>query len=545
MPCHRAFLSASLAALLFTGVAGGRAAAQPRPADPLLIRPERTQYRETSRYDDVMAFLQQVDAASPRIRVTTFGYTFEGRSLPLVIVGDVKDATPEAVKASGKTRVYIQANIHAGEVEGKEATLLLLRELARGEHAEWLNSLVLLIAPIYNADGNERVRMSERNLQNGPIGGVGTRPNAQSLDLNRDHMKLESPEARSLAALYREYDPHVAIDLHTTNGSYHAYQLTYAPPLHPNTAPALVDWLRGDWLPTVTRAIKAKDGWDFYYYGNLQGGGERGEGGDPNSERGWYTFDHRPRFSNNYAGLRNRLGILSEAYSYLPFDQRIAVTRRFVIENLDYAAKQAARIRQDVAAADAQSIVGQTLAVRAKLKRSPELVDILLGGVNRVRHPYTGSLMLQRNDERRVEHIAEFGTFEASESEKAPAAYLVPANLEKVIDLLRSHGAQLKALAADTTLELETFDMTASDVAAREFQGHKERTIAGAYRASKETVLAGTFIVPVNQPLGRVIFTLLEPRSDDGVANWNVLDEELGKSKAFPIRRTNSPDIAK
>ena len=178
--------------------------------------------------------------------------------LPLAVVGRVKDGSAEAVRATGLTRVYLQANIHAGEVEGKEVLQMLLRDLALGRHPEWTRTMVLLIAPIYNADGNERIRLDQRSLQNGPLGGVGQRPNAQDLDLNRDHMKLESPEARSLVSMLRAYDPHLGVDLHTTNGTHHAYQLTYATPLHPNTAPALVTWLRSDWLPRITKRIKSK-----------------------------------------------------------------------------------------------------------------------------------------------------------------------------------------------------------------------------------------------------------------------------------------------
>jgi Zinc carboxypeptidase len=507
-------------------------------------RPERTAHRETSRYDDVMAFVREVDAKSPKIHLTSFGYTFEGKSLPLVVVGDgLADASAEAVKKSGKTRVYIQGNIHGGEVEGKEAVQMLLRELSRGEHADWLQSLVLLIAPIYNADGNDRVRMSERNAQNGPIGGVGTRPNAQDLDLNRDHMKLESPEARSLMSMLNSYDPHLAIDLHTTNGSYHAYHLTYSLPLHPNTAPKIVDWLRGEWLPSITKTIKAKDGWDFYYYGNLQP--EPGSTSGSGAQRAWVTFDHRPRFNNNYLGLRNRVAILSEAYSYLPFDERIAVTRRFVIEILDYAKTRAAEIRRVVEDADKASIVGQTLALRAKTKRAAEPSDILLGGVKTVAHPYTGQPMLQRTEERKVERMPEWGTFEATDTERAPAAYLVPADLTKVIDLLEAHGAKITRLKADTPIDTEEFVIATTDVAARAFQNHRERTVTGAYRPSAAKSLpAGTVVVPMNQPLARVIFTLLEPRSDDGVVNWNVLDDLMEKfertdgGRVYPIRRT-------
>jgi hypothetical protein len=504
-------------------------------------RPERTAHRETSRYDDVMAFVREVDATSPKIHVTSFGYTFEGKSLPLVVVGEgLADASADAVKKSGKTRVYIQGNIHGGEVEGKEAVQVLLRELARGEHADWLQSMVLLFAPIYNADGNDRVRMNERNAQNGPIGGVGTRPNAQDLDLNRDHMKLESPEARSLMSLLNAYDPHLAIDLHTTNGSYHAYHLTYSLPLHPNTAPKIVETLRGEWLPAITKTIKAKDGWDFYYYGNLQ----PEPGGAGGAQRSWVTFDHRPRFNNNYLGLRNRIAILSEAYSYLPFDERIAVTRRFVIEILDYAKTRGAEIRRVVEDADKASIVGQTLAVRAKTKRGPE-VDILLGGVKTVAHPYTGAPTLQRTDEKKAERMSEWGTFEATDTERAPAAYLIPADQTKVIELLEAHGAKLTRLKADTPIEAEEFVIATSDVAARAFQNHRERTVTGAYRPSAaKTLPAGTVVVPMNQPLARVIFTLLEPRSDDGVVNWNVLDDVMEKfertdgGRVYPIRRT-------
>src|SRR4051812_23747494 len=159
-------------------------------------RAETSHYAETSRYDDVMAFIAALPR-SPVIHVTSMGHTSEGRSIPLVVVGRVRDASPATVMGSGKLRIHVQANIHAGEVEGKEATLELLRDLAAGHHAAWLDQVVLLVAPIYNADGNERVSLTNRPGQLGPIGGEGQRPNAMQLDLNRDHIKLESPEARS------------------------------------------------------------------------------------------------------------------------------------------------------------------------------------------------------------------------------------------------------------------------------------------------------------------------------------------------------------
>jgi hypothetical protein len=229
------------------------------------------------------------------------------------------------------------------------------------------------------------------------------------------------------------------------------------------------------------------------------------------------------------------------------------VTRRFVIEILDYARQHAADVRTIVDEAEkaSTSLVGQTLALRAKTKRAPQDVDILLGGVQRVHHPYTGATMLQRTDEKRVERMGEWGTFEPTDTERVPAAYLIPPELDRVVDLLEAHGARITKLEGERQIEVEEFLIEKSDVTPRAFQGHRERTLTGAWRPNAKktaTVPAGTVVVRMDQPLARVIFTLLEPRSDDGVANWNVLDDVLEKAaKAggepiYPIRRTFSRD---
>lgn len=499
----------------------------------LLTRAERTDYVETSRYEDVMAFVKAVSDGAKGMHLTTFGYTFEGRALPLVVVGDVKDGTPDAVRASGKLRVYIQANIHGGEVEGKEAMQMLLRALAAGERKGWADALVLLVAPIYNADGNERVAVNNRPRQLGPVGGMGQRPNAQGFDLNRDHMKLDSPEARSVAALMTRYDPHVALDLHTTNGTRHAYHLTYAPPLNPNTDRAIIDLLRMEWLPWLTKSVKTKHGWDWYYYGNLPGPATAAGSG---AKRGWVTFDHRPRFNNNYIGLRNRVAILSEAYAYLPFRERVQVTRRFVEENLDFARQHADRIRKLIQEADTRSIVGQTLAVRATVQES-EAVEILLGDVAEELNPYTGIMMFRRLDVRKPERMPEFGTFKATDTETVPSVYYVPANLTGVIDRLAGHGVRVLRLEQPRTVKVEEFAIASNQQAERPFEQHRERTLTGSYRAAERNLPAGTVVVPMDQPLARLVFYLLEPRSDDGFLNWNVLDDSLKDAAVYPIMR--------
>lgn len=512
-------------ALLASLVAVAPPAAAQSTLESLRTRAERTGFRETSSYAEVVAMAEQLASLSDAIHLTTFGETVEGRSLPLLVVG-APDATPEAVLATGKTRVYLQGNIHGGEVCGKEALLMLLRDFERGVYPAWTDDLVLLVAPIYNADGNERMALTNRPRQHGPIGGMGQRPNAQGFDLNRDHTKLASPEARSLVSMLDAYDPHVGVDLHTTNGTRHAYHLTYSPPLHPNTPAAIDSFLRDRWLPEMTRRIRDKHGWEFYYYGN-------------HSQRnpGWYTFDHRPRFNNNYLGLRNRFAILSEAYAYASFEERVTATLYFVEEILDFAQTNADEIRAITEAADLQSVVGQELATRADFERSESEVTILLGEVDEERHPETGETMLLRRGVAMPTRMYEYGTFAPTETERVPEAYYVLPEAEEAAELLRAHGVVVVPVVwPSTQMRVETFRIDSTSVAERAFQGRFERTVWGAWVEEVVTLPEGTLVVPADQRLGRLAFTLLEPRSDDGSTAWAVLDESIEGGR-YPILR--------
>lgn len=500
----------------------------------LQTTPEKTGYRETSRYADVMAFLHAIDKASPHVHLTSFGVTNEKRTLPLAVVG-AADASPETVRRTGKLRVYVQGNIHGGEVEGKESAQILLRELAEGKHEDWLKTMVLLVAPIFNADGNERFALNNRGPQNGPLGGQGERGNAQKLDLNRDHIKLDSPEGRAVVKLLNDYDPHVSMDLHTTNGTRHAYHLTYAPPLNPATDESITRLLRLEWLPRVTATIRAKHGWDYYYYGNLQGTTQEPGSAD---ERSWRTFDHRPRFNNNYIGLRNRFAVLSEAYAYASFRDRILATSRFIDENLNYVRDNANTIRRIVEQADKKNMVGSRLPLRAEPERAPELVEILLGEVEPETHPVDGHVMHLRKDVKKPEKMAEYGTFKAAETERVPAAYFVPPQLTGVVDRLRAHGVVSTPLDRATTVAVDEFRIESSQTATKPFQGHNERTLTGAWVASERLIPAGTLEVQMTQPLARLAFYLLEPRSDDGLTTWNFLDDALREAKVYPIVRS-------
>src|SRR3954464_2616589 len=535
---------------------------------------EASGFKSTSTYDDVVKFMKAVDDASPSIFYTTYGTTSEGRAMPLAIVGTgLKDGSPAAVKASGKLRVHIQANIHAGEVEGKESAQILLREFAAGQHRDWLESTVFLITPIFNADGNEKFALNNRQRQNGPINGMGTRPNAQGLNINRDFMKLDTPEARAFVKLWNDYDPHVGFDLHTSDGSTHAYHLTYSPPLNPDTSATIVKIMTDEWFPAVTRDMKAKHGWDTFYYGNAStpggrgpgggggapgggGGRGRGRGGEGTSAgapptprpscvnvqpaegvtREWRTFEPGPRFHNNYVGIRNRFALLSEAYAYATFEDRIKATNYFMEAALDFANKNAARLKKAVADADREKVSGATLATTATLKRGG-MVDILMGEVEVEKNPNTGADMCRRKDVVRKEPMVDMIWSPPATTETAPSAYYVPAELTKAVEILKAHGIQMRAVNAPVA-GVEQFAISNNTEAAVPFEGHKARKLEGAWQAAADvTVARGAWEVPMTQPLARLAFYLIEPASDDGLVNWNVLDEQLAGAKAYPILR--------
>jgi len=533
--------------------------AQQKPSvSDLKTTAEASGFKSTSTYDDVVKFMKAVDEASPLIHYTTYGTTHEGRAMPMAVVGaGLKDASAAAVKGSGKLRVHIQGNIHAGEVEGKESAQVLLREFAAGQHKDWLQSMVFVITPILNADGNEKFALNNRQRQNGPINGMGTRPNAQGLNINRDFMKLDTPEGKAFVKLWVDYDPQVGFDLHTSNGSTHGYHLTYSPPLNPNTSDLIMTMMKSDWFPFVTKNIKAKHGWETFYYGNVSTPGGRGRGRgrgaadagapsappvapppppQPTGPPEWRTFEHVPRFHNSYVGMRNRFALLSEAYAYATFEDRIKATNYFMEEALNFAHQNAARIKKAAADADREKVTGKVLATSARIKRGGT-IEILMGEVELEKNPVSGADMNRRKDVVKAEQMVDMLWFEPVTTEVAPAAYYIPPTETKAIELLKAHGIQMKQmmLAGD----IEGFGITAN-TAGQNFEGHAIRRLEGTWGTKLDIKPGGMFWeVRMDQPLARLAFYLLEPTSDDGLVAWNYLDERLKDAAAthYPILR--------
>ncbi len=520
-------------------------------------RAEQTNYEETSRYEDVTRFVGELQKRADTLRVESFGKTEEGRDLPLMIFADPPISQPREARASGKPVIFIQANIHAGEVEGKEAALHLARRIATGDLRSLLDNLIILIAPIYNADGNEKINLNNRTAQNGPIGGVGTRENAKGLDLNRDYMKLETPEANALVALFNRWDPHLTVDLHTTNGSYHGYHLTYAPTLNPNADARLIAFERNKMLPALTRAMLRTHKFRVYFYGNfatkerinreldtfeMRRSGSEAQPADKPETKIWRTFDHRPRFGNNYCGLRNRLTILSEAYSYLDFKGRIAVTEAFVEEIFKYSALHANEIAALIKRVDEDAIRGRVArqGVEFELKALDKPVDILVGEVEKIKNPRSGKMMTAMIENKFTPTpMLDYGLFAATRSLALPRAYLFrnEDGMKTVVAKLLAHGVAVEELTESLTAEVESFVIEDVKKAARAFQGHAEVKLKG--HMQKETVQfpASSILVRTSQPAAPLIFYLLEAESDDGFVNWNFLDAYLEKGKTYPIYR--------
>jgi len=256
--------------------------------------------------------------------------------------------------------------------------------------------------------------------------------------------------------------------------------------------------------------------------------------------RAWTTFEHVPRYHNNYVGMRNRFALLSEAYSYATFEDRIKATNYFLEEALTFAHQNAAKLKKACADADKQSIIGQPYATRARIKQDA-IVDILMGEVEDEKNPVDGHIMNRRKNVVRTERMIDMMWFEPALSEEVPAEYYVPADATKALDLLRAHGIQMRQLRQPVS-GVEQFGITSNTarpvVASIDFGQHSVRTLEGAWAASAQmSAPAGAWAVSMSQPLARLAFYLLAPTSDDGLVFWNYLDDELKDGKIYPVLR--------
>ena len=526
---------------------GSRGAREPTPPR---TRPEATSYRETSRYADVRTFLDSLNALRLSLALGSIGKTTEGRDIPYVIASRPGVSTPAEARRLGRPVIYVQANIHGGEVEGKDALLALVRDLAIAPRPNALDSVVLIAVPIYNADGNERFGPQSRNRteQTGPEA-VGVRANGQDLDLNRDYIKAEAPETRASLAMFNTWDPDVFVDLHTTNGSYHGYALTYSPSLNPAAIFGGV-YARDSMLPILRERMRNRHQFEVFDYGNFLSD----ERSVPESvaREGWATYDARPRFGTNYYGLRGRIAILSEAYSHDPLDRRIASTYAFVKEILSLVAEQAGAIKSLSARAANQPLAWgrspdsvQMVAVRSELVTIPHMLEVIRETIEK-----TGDSILHepgmKRGYRRTGRFSPtlmpvFARFASTMDRIPPAAYVLAPSDTAVVRLLRRHGIRVDRSDSAWSARGETFTIDSVIRSTRVFQGHRETRLQGKWDRALQNFPSGSYIVSTAQPLGTLVVYLLEPESEDGLVTWNQFGTNLKKNEKFSVRRVLDP----
>ncbi len=513
----------------------------------LLTVAERSGFKATARHAEVVALLDRIAAASPLVNRTSLGRSGEGREIPAVLIADPPLTTPaeaaKQIREHNKLAVMAIGNIHGGEVCGKEALVMFARELAMTESHPLLNDLIIILAPIYNTDGNEQFGKDNRRGQNGPEEGMGRRPNAAGLDLNRDFIKLEAPETQALVRFINAWDPSVFIDTHTTNGSYHRYIITYEGPKTPAGNERLIEFTRDTMFPAITRLSNEKYGVPTYFYGNFNREHTR-----------WTTYEAAARYGTSYIGLRNRISILSEAYSYATYEQRVLGTRDFIKACFEYAAAHKARIRKLLAGIDSEtSAAGRNprdddmVTLRSRIAVGPVKVSVA-GEVEKTAAKLTD---VDPNPHRRRRTVSTgipkdyevelWNRFEAVHAVCRPYAYLIPGEQTTVIETLRRHGVRFEELEDETQMSVEVYRVDTIAYAEREFQKHRVATVEATPRAETRRMPAGTIVVRTGQPLGNLIVYLLEPECEDGLTTWNFFDGHLEIGKDFPILRVPEP----
>jgi hypothetical protein len=519
----------------------------PSPADYPRTRPEQSRYRETSHYADVKKFLDSLRSLRAPLTFGTIGKTNEGRDIPYVIASRPLVTTPSEAKLLGRPIVYVQANIHAGEVEGKEALLALLRDLTFSNKPNVLDSIILIAVPIYNADGNERfARQSvNRTEQNGPEM-VGIRANAQNLDLNRDYVKAEAPETRASLAMFNTWDPDVFVDLHTTDGSYHGYALTYSPSLSPAAVFGGV-YARDSLLPVLRQRMRTRDGFEVFDYGNFTSDEPIGRQ-DTSAKEAWATYDSRPRFGTNYFGIRGRIAILSEAYSHDSLSRRIASTYAFVNEILSLVAEKGDAIKSLTARADSQPLAWgrspdslQIVPIRSELTVSPLMIDVIKEDLEKTGDSTLTQPGVPRGQRRtgrfRTIRMPVYDRFVSTLDRTPPAAYVVAPQDTAIATLLRLHGIRVDRSDSSWIARGEAFVIDSISTAPRTFQGHHEVRLKGRWQRGLQALPAKSFIVSTAQPRGALAVFLLEPESEDGFTTWNLFDADIKKGGRFPVTR--------
>ena len=489
---------------------------------------ERSGFVRTGRFDEVQRLCADFQAARPdNVRCVEFGRSPEGRPLLALVASSDGVLDPATARARNRPVVFMQAGIHAGEIDGKDAGFLALRQMLEGTAAVGaLERATLVFVPVFNVDGHERFGRWNRPNQIGPEE-MGWRTTAQNLNLNRDYTKADAPEMQAMLRLLTAWDPIALVDLHVTDGAEFEHDVSL------NMAPTLAgdaDLIRVavSFRDALMQKLSTQGSQPLDFYPSFV------KDDDPAS--GFAVGVAQTRFSQQYWSEHNRLGLLVETHSWKDYPTRVRVTRNAIVDVMELAAANASDWRAAANSADQRgSQVGGT-PVALAYGNTDHSTTIDFRGYAYTREPSAISSGIRvRYDKTRPQiwKIPLRDGVTPTVTVVAPhGGYIVPsAHSAWVRDKLTLHGIESRLLDRAATLDVETFRVSKSTLAAGTFEGHATRTLEGEWATEQRSVPAGSLFVPIAQAKSHLLMTLLEPRGVDSFVSWGFFNNAFERKE--------------
>ncbi len=498
---------------------------------------EQTDYHKSWNYADTIKFAQKLAKASPQIRYQSFGKSGEGRDLPLLIVSGDGNFTPAAIKKSGKAIVFIQAGIHSGEIDGKDAGFALLRDIAITKtRADLLKNSVILFVPIYNVDGHELASPYNRINQNGPDE-MGFRGTSANLNLNRDYMKADAPETRAWLNLWNAWKPDFFIDCHVTDGAEFQYNITYEYAHFQEVAPEIKDWMDQHFDGKVVPKVEAEGNLLTHY---VEFAGREVTGGVA-------TFIATPRFATGYVPLRNRPGLLIETHSYKPYKSRVRGTYdvlRYTVEEINRNKQSLFEANEKAERATVER--GKTYDPNRQFPLRLEITEkskpLAFKGTEytKEKSDISGAEAIRYGTKPLNITIPQFDEAKVTAAVAPPLYYIVPPQWQNVIEVIKAHGIEFQRISQPLTVEVESYRLLDPKFAPMSFEGHNPVSYKIVPIKETRTFPANSIIVPLDQAAANLAIHLLEPASQDSFAYWgffSAIFEQKEYGEAYVLEK--------
>jgi len=498
-------------------------------APDLVTVSERSGFTATGRYDEVVKLCGAFQQAYPKqVKCFQFGTTPEGRPMLALAVNARGVFTPEAARRHKLPVTLIQGGIHAGEIDGKDAGFLALREMLDNKLASGaLDKQVLLFVPVFNVDGHERFARYNRPNQRGPVE-MGWRTTAQNFNLNRDYVKADAPEMQAMLALVNAWDPLTYVDLHVTDGAMFQHDVSIQVEPVYSGDPAFRQAglaLRAEVIADIAKQGSSPQS----YYMSFK------ETDDPAS--GFVDSVSEPRFSTGYFQLRNRMAMLVETHSWKDYPTRVRVTHNAFVSVLQQVAAHGQAWQQAAQEADARAmrIGGQPVALTYKTTDKSTMVDFQGYAYTRTMSDVSGMLMTRYDESKpQVWHVPLRDEVVEDLTVKAPGAgYVVPAAWAQMVAAkLAQHGISYRRLdKAVASAPVETFRADKAAFAATSFESHQRLTVQGAWRSEPRPLAQGALFVPIGQPKARLVMALFEPQAPDSLLAWGAFNNAFERKE--------------